>query len=457
MLLFIHLTSYSFSACDSLELITDSNNTKLIMYDGSEDIIYDMPSGYTEDVLVCNPDTSAYVRLGRDKSIEDALLDVYDQIPCDGLQIQCNIPVQEIDGQCDWEFFDLNAIALDRNFIDIFSCYDPIIIDSLIGRRCTNDQGESCPQSPTLAPTQAPTDVPTAPSSSPSAAPTQPPSTAPTNAPSLSPSIAPTFSPTESPTDLPTEAPTTSPINHPTFSPSLAPSLAPSLSPTNNPIASKDFDSYILITYLLQNVNEEDKIKIVSDPINETTAIQDIIKQHYFLKGFLDFQNFLVIILDIEDTEIADIDTNTQFEWTNLDTLALNARIECSQDDDNIDYCASIKQQSQKKNDFYARAAVDLQAHFENSQLGFSSENGNNVNVQCKDCDEEPPDYVLYALGTIVGIIYLIALFALLFNIGKFPKCPGFNYVDNGNWVALMTIGLQFWYVFKSFLQKCID
>ena len=248
-------------------------------------------------------------------------------------------------------------------------------------------------------------------------------------------------------TFAPTPAPTNFPTNYPTLSPSVAPSFSPSTAPTNNPIATKDFDSFISITYLLQNLNDEDKIQIVNDPLNETRYIEDVIKQKYFLDGFLSFENFLVSISDIQGSEITAIDTNTQFEWINLETLSLNAQIDCNENDDNINYCASIQQQSKKTNDFYDRVAADLRVHYSNQQITFSSENGNALIIDCKDCEEEQPDYVLYGLAGIVGLIYLVALFALMFNMGLFPKLPGFNYVDNGNWVALMTIGLQFWYV----------
>ena len=382
------------------------------------------------------------------------------------------------------EYFESNQVNYD--FINMFSCYDPIPVSTVLGTRCIG----TGPQSPTTAPTQAPTSSPTADTISPTPAPTMNPSTAPTLAPtfspsltptnapsftpsiapsdapslapSLSPSIAPSNLPTNSPSSAPTPAPTgfptfpltqapsDAPINSPTYSPSLAPSFSPSTAPTNNPISAKDFKHFISITYELQNVNDENKVQIINDPFNETRYIKDVIKENYFLDGFLSFENFLVSISDIQGVQITEIDTNTQFEWINVDTLSLNAQIDCNEDDDNINYCASIQQQSKKTNDFYDRVADDLRSHYNNQQIEFSSQNGNALIINCKDCEEEPPDYVLYGLAGIVGLIYLVALFALLFNMGFFPKLPGFNYVDNGNWVALMTIGLQFWFVHFS-------
>ena len=65
----------------------------------------------------------------------------------------------------------------------------------------------------------------------------------------------------------------------------------------------------------------------------------------------------------------------------------------------------------------------------------------------CPIQSDEAFDYVLTVLGSIVGIFIIIGVCALLFNMNKFPKLPGFNYTDSGNWIAVISYGLQFWYV----------
>ena len=449
------------------------------MYQGSEDVVYEMPSGYTEENLVCNPDNSSYLTLGSSRSILEALDYVYDIAPCQNIEIICN--VFNAVGRCNMEYFafdqsewidsvsygyPLNAsyFADVYDWIDIFSCFNPIPESSLVETRCIG----TCPLSPTYAPTIAPSSTPTAPSINPTSAPTQPPTVPPTNAPSIAPSTAPTGSPsltpsndptnsptpspsaapTRFPTFSPTPAPSESPIANPTVSPSTAPTYSPSQAPTNNPIISKDFHHFISVTYLLENVNDFVKTSITTNPVNETRSIEWIIKSKYFKEDIISYKNFIVSIGDIEGVAIPNIGVNSYTAWDNLNSLHLNGQIECNMDDENVNYCASIQQQSKKNNDFDDRVTAVLQLRYDNPDLIFTVANGDSLEIDCKDCEEEAFDYVLYGLATIVGIIYLIALCALLFNMGKFPKLPGFHYVDNGNWVALMTIGLQFWFVY---------
>ena len=446
-----------------------------------------MPAGYSSDNLECGP--TAYITLGNGRSINESITNVYAQLmACDDVQIICN--VLNNTGNCDMEYFDLNEVSLDFDFIDMFNCNDPLPVSSFLGARCIG----TCPQSPTESPTQAPPFSPTAitmdptpaptlnpskaptlaPSISPSSAPTNAPSISPSTAPSMTPSSTPTLSPSVAPSNAPTSspspapsagptnfptmppspAPTSAPINNPTFSPSLAPSFSPSQSPTNNPIASGDFDHYISVTYVLENVNDFVKTSVTTNPMNETNYIEWVIKSNYFLQKFLPYQKYKVSILDIEGTEVTEIDGNAYAQWLGLNELHLNAEIECNEatDDDNANYCAQVQIQSKKNNDFDERVTAALKSHYQHDSLIFTIQNGDELQIECKDCEEDPPNYVLYGLATVVGLIYIIAFFALLFNMGKFPKLPGFHYVDNGNWVALMTIGLQFWFVYMHLI-----
>ena len=92
------------------------------MYEGSENVVYEMPSGYTQDTLVCNPDPASYIRLGGGKSISDAISNIYDLKPCENIEIICNVHALNITGQCNMEYFELNQINLDFDFIDMFNC-----------------------------------------------------------------------------------------------------------------------------------------------------------------------------------------------------------------------------------------------------------------------------------------------------------------------------------------------
>ena len=388
------------------------------------------------------------------------------------------------------KYFDSGYTISDQ--YRLFNCYGPIGLNSLYETRCIG----TCPQSPTKAPTNAPSlspsgqtvspsFVPTvAPTIAPSLAPSDTPSTSPTSVPTFGPSMAPSITPTYSPSKAPSQTPSTAPSATPTYSPSIAPTLSPSLTPsqspsmapsitpslspslspsyfpttapTQNPIASKDFDSFIAISYYLKNVNTENKLRITTHVQNETMYIKSVITQQYFLPSVISYKNFLVNMVDIQGTKIEDIDVNTNVEWTNLNSLELNAKIECNINDDNVNYCASIQQQSKEDNAFYDRVTEELRRHYNTAKLNsnkdvslikFVAGNGNSLQIQCKVCEKESsPAYMLYGLAAVVGLLFLLAIFALLFNKRKFPKLPGFNMVDDAEWTALMIYSLQLWY-----------
>ena len=76
--------------------------------------------------------------------------------------------------------------------------------------------------------------------------------------------------------------------------------------------------------------------------------------------------------------------------------------------------------------------------------MEFSVNDADAMVIQCKDCETEPADYILFALIGVVGLIFIISICALLFNKNKFPKLPGFYVVDEAKWLSLMIFALQF-------------
>ena len=68
-----------------------------------------------------------------------------------------------------------------------------------------------------------------------------------------------------------------------------------------------------------------------------------------------------------------------------------------------------------------------------------------NVKIRCMAEPDSSPAYVLYALASVVALLFILAIFAFLFNKRKFPKLPGFNVVDDAEWTALMIYSLQLW------------
>ena len=91
-----------------------------------------------------------------------------------------------------------------------------------------------------------------------------------------------------------------------------------------------------------------------------------------------------------------------------------------------------------------------MQTCFDNKQLLFTAGNGNALEIVCKDCKKPAPNYVLYELVSVVGMLFILAICALLFNKRKIPNFPGSDIVDDTKWTALMIFGLQFWDFFSD-------
>eukprot|EP01084_Bolivina_argentea_P018698 34793_1 len=68
----------------------------------------------------------------------------------------------------------------------------------------------------------------------------------------------------------------------------------------------------------------------------------------------------------------------------------------------------------------------------------------------------EKTDYVFYISLGITSTIVIIAMFAWLYNKGKFPKLPGFNVVDDARWLSVIIFALQFW-DFGSDVNLCVE
>eukprot|EP01084_Bolivina_argentea_P043038 79318_1 len=161
----------------------------------------------------------------------------------------------------------------------------------------------------------------------PSVSPSESPTFSPTFSPSNSPSFPPTKSPSKSPFNYPSNSPTIKPSNVPTTppsqSPSNYPSASPTIPPTQNPISYRDFDSYMPITYVFENIrstNDDDYLlKIANAPLNETEYIEFVIKDKYYTEGYIKYENYMVQILDIGGVKIDEINQQTKIKWSYFD------------------------------------------------------------------------------------------------------------------------------------------
>ena len=400
------------SACDSLTIITDSDETKLIMYQYSANILFDTPSGYIKDNLDCDPN-NAYVLL------TDEDYDTFTSLMNSAAEITGNLPCQDIVFNCvETESCSIRYINKSHDYVifedfqPYFNCHGPIYFDQLFEIQCIG----TCPLSPTQTPTTA-------------SLINEPTSTSPTTDPTNSPSAAPTVSPTDYPTQSPTNA--------------------PSAAPTNNPIASNDFDSFIIITFVLDKLRTDDKTTIATNAYTEMANFEMVLNDEYFVPNLLLYENYLVRVMDIEGTEIQDININTGRQWenSNLQRLRFETKIECNLNAQDIS-CDSIKKISQPDdpNNFAENVQAIMRNYTDNNNLLFYVEDAGALTIECKFCEDPDPDYVFYGLTGFLALLVLISIFAFMFNLGKFPKLPGFNYVDNAAWSSLIAFGLQCWY-----------
>ena len=396
------------SACNSIMITTDSDDTRLVMYGYSADVKFDTPSGYTGYNLECNPN-NAYILLTEDDydsflSIEDSATNVDGDLPCKGVTFTC----LETES-CSIEYVKReNQLTLDE-FQPYFNCHGPIYFEQLFDIECIG----TCPISPTSSPT--------------------------TPSPNVDPGIATTAIPT---TKIPTKSPSTA---NPTESPTSSPSAAP----TNHPISSQDFDHYIMITFVLEKLRPEDKGRIAINPQTEIDYFERVLDKAYFIQNLLLYENYLIHVINVDGIIIENIDINTGREWdnSNLEKLRFETKIECNLNAEDIS-CDSIKKHSHPDdtNNFDENVQATMRNYTGNDNLLFYVEDADNLEISCKNCAENTsPDYVLYVLVAFLSILIIISILALLFNYGKFPKLPGFNYVDNASWTALIIFGLQCW------------
>eukprot|EP01083_Nonionella_stella_P292719 995617_1 len=413
------ISCYLMNSCDDINIFTtDYNDTQLHLYEYSENIVYD--NGYGLEGIHCGTE-SQYVRYETsltDTDIRSLIESEYNGplYPCDNnIQIKCDQNMTDnVMNECTVDYVIEPATA----GLLPSQCYWISIVD-LVTIRCLG----SCVTSPTEEPTSIPSFSPT------------------------EDTMNPTIVPTLSPSNAPSHAPSESPINRPTMSPSNAPSNAPSESPTSrptlNPLAIHEFDYYIDITFILDEVNDENKNQITTNPINETTEIKTVIKTTYVGDGTqIAYSDLLIEIESIEGSPIESIDKATNIEWTNKEQLNLQSRVQCTEFG-----CASIKKQSQIENDFAGSVQYTLREHFNNDQLLFSV--GQSFEIIEKNARALIKDntklYIFYGMCSIVCILLLIAIFAYLFNMGMFPQLPGFYVVDDAKWAALLIFSLQFW------------
>ena len=86
-------------------------------------------------------------------------------------------------------------------------------------------------------------------------------------------------------------------------------------------------------------------------------------------------------------------------------------------------------------------------AHFNNTDIAFESsvEDESALTIIDKNATDTEIDWATIILLVICGLMSLAAIPAFLWNKQKIPKLPGFHYVDDGKFMALILYALQIW------------
>eukprot|EP01083_Nonionella_stella_P216334 777779_1 len=430
------------NSCDDLNIKTNSRRTQLKLFEHSNNVKFDNGIGYLFAIenIFCNNDK--FIRLRSwinetEDTITESISSEYEaaSYPCDGLLVKCG------DFECTMQYnIQSQSLVQPLNDLELphMDCYW-INVQEIQRVSCVGE----CASSPTLQPTSAPSNAPTEITENPTYSPSKSPSISPSSFPTVSPTTAPTVAPSASPTISPSQPPTISPTVAPSISPSGIPTGSPTMTPSLAPISSKDFDSYIIIIYVLQGLHEDDIDRFVTHKDTTIAYIETSIKAHYFDPGLLSYAQFMVTIVSVDDVDIKDIDSNTRIQWINLERLEINTKIEC--DREPINYCESVKQQSQTQNTFARSLRDELRQFFDNEDLVVSVNSPEALTIQCKDCVDGDDQFIYMGIAIVCGVLVFASICAFLFNKRVFPNLPGFHPVDEARWISLIVFAVQFW------------
>ena len=269
--------------------------------------------------------------------------------------------------------------------------------------------------------------------------------------------------PTNAPTETPTNSPSQAPSMPPTTAPSSAPTVPPTNAPTRVPTESDAYNSYIETIYKI----EIDAVEIIQYMANNMSiAMEDM--RELIERGYISYQNwkleyfeFSVKILDINELKIDQIKSTSTLFWNEAEDngLNLNSTIECAEyicneiisefieaDFENI-VTKYMNSYFDDKVDDQMTTNANSDYNETASRILFSVESMSNEPKELNPTNDEPPQYVFWALAAITGLIVLVGLFGLIYNkkSQQLSKLPGCNVVDDGKWGSIMVFALQFW------------
>ena len=409
--------------CNDLVIRTNSEQTQLVMFEFSKDVVLDNGVGFLSAIHNIECATNKWIQfdglLENAQTVAQSMASEYgaDQYPCDGVSVHCG------NRSCAMSYAFAGEGLVDQLNDDDTAYW--LNLNALLKVTCNG----GCEESPTLAPTVVPTKYP---------------SSDPTDDPAK-----PTSDPTSDPTASPSEMPTKAPTDNPTATPSDGPSADPTRSPTTKDL----YDSYFEAEFKVQGFTNSDILFIASSVGVAADSMAFAIESGYDNDGILTFRQVWVIISRLNGQTVQRLKVNPDAATLLAGTaMAITASIRCSE----VNCHYLVDEDSDFEQDTFEKfVSVAMSAYFQyqveraaetnvdtEGELLFSVESLSAVQSLQPLAET---NFLFYGLVSLCGALVLLGAMALCFNE---LKCRGIGpcfMVDNGRWTAVLVVSLQIW------------
>ena len=143
--------------------------------------------------------------------------------------------------------------------------------------------------------------------------------------------------------------------------------------------------------------------------------------------------------------EIGDLTEDNYYAFSAADSLTLSTVIDCFNNEVDGSSCDFIIGTASLPT-FAQNVSSLMGAHFNNSEVVFAAvADEASLSIVDKYATTTEVDWFTIVVLSGCGLMSLLAVPALLHNKRRLPKLPGFHYVDDGKFVALILYALQIW------------
>eukprot|EP01084_Bolivina_argentea_P305583 527913_1 len=358
----------AFSSCDNIEIITSSAKTKLIMYEYSQNVLFNNGFGYVEALqnIDCNMDRLLYVSMPMTTQTITTLISAqYTQylLPCAAVNVECT------QSSCAMQY-DLNNETI--NNLEEHEC----VVINLTLLQNVNCMGN------------------------------------------CSATLSPTFEPTNNPT------------------------LIPIYPPTRRPTTENSYNYYFDMICFIDNIQKNDITKLENNTFTVVNHISNTMEEAFVNDDnvHLQFFAFWIKIENINGNKINKINENTKLSQYNEWKLKTKVLTQLAAD------AKDLKQANiSSKGALVKYVTENIRKYFGNPQLVFYIDSDKMSAIKELYPDYTETDYYFYGLLSLTFVIILVGMYAFLWNKQKICGCPGFYIVDDGNWMSLIVLSLQFY------------